>query len=90
MRTTVEIPDELLKRAKRAALDRNTTLKELITRGLDKELASPDGSDAGRRVHFPLIEVDPECPAVRLSIDQIKEIEAEQQAKSHRELLARR
>jgi hypothetical protein len=40
MKTTVEIEDKLLKQAKRAAVDRNCTLRELIERGLRRELAA--------------------------------------------------
>ncbi|MDJ0952636.1 MAG: DUF2191 domain-containing protein [Acidimicrobiia bacterium] len=42
MKTTVEIADELLKRAKQAALDRETTLRDLIERGLRRELDEPE------------------------------------------------
>ncbi len=41
MKTTVEISDELLRRAKRAALDRGTTLRDLIERGLRREIEEP-------------------------------------------------
>ncbi len=38
MRTTIELPDELLKRAKVAAIERSTTLKELVIKSLEREL----------------------------------------------------
>ena len=41
MKTTVELPDELLLLAKRAALERGTTLKALIQNGLSRELKDP-------------------------------------------------
>lgn len=41
MRTTLELPDEHLLRAKRVALERRTTLKELIRKALEKELGVP-------------------------------------------------
>ena len=45
MKTTVELPDELLLLAKRAALERGTTLRALIENGLSRELKDPsDGS----------------------------------------------
>lgn len=45
MKTTVEIEDRLLRQAKRAAIDRNTTLRDLIARGLRRELAArPPGA----------------------------------------------
>lgn len=39
MKTTIELPDNLLKKAKATALKRNTTLKELITKALQREIA---------------------------------------------------
>ncbi|MGH9483152.1 MAG: hypothetical protein ACRD1L_13775 [Terriglobales bacterium] len=41
MKTTVEIAPELLRAAKRAALDRGTSLEALIETGLRRELATP-------------------------------------------------
>lgn len=38
MKTTIELPDKLLKKAKATALKRNTTLKELITKALQREI----------------------------------------------------
>jgi|HubBroStandDraft_3_1064219.scaffolds.fasta_scaffold32832_2 hypothetical protein len=55
MRTTLELPDELLKRAKIAAVERGETLRELIGRALAKELAAgPPPEPARRRLRFPL------------------------------------
>jgi hypothetical protein len=47
MRTTVELPDDLLLEAKRKALETGTTLREILERALRREL-SPAG---GRSVH---------------------------------------
>jgi hypothetical protein len=38
MRTTVDLPDDLLKRAKIAAVQRGTSLRELIGQALEREL----------------------------------------------------
>lgn len=38
VKTTVELPDDLLKAAKRLAIDRGTTLRELVEAGLRREL----------------------------------------------------
>jgi len=40
MKTTVEIESELLRRAKRVALDRRTSLKAVLESGLRRELAA--------------------------------------------------
>jgi hypothetical protein len=41
MKTTVDLPVPLLKKAKHKALQNNTTLRALMISGLKKELASP-------------------------------------------------
>jgi copper homeostasis protein CutC len=47
MKTTIDLPDELLHRAKVAAAQRQTTLKELVQTGLDWVLRS--GTDVAER-----------------------------------------
>ncbi len=41
MKTTIDFPDDLLHRAKIAAAQRKTTLKELVLQGLDYAIAHP-------------------------------------------------
>lgn len=41
MKTTIEMPDELFRRAKTIAVARGQTLKRLITDALERELAEP-------------------------------------------------
>ncbi len=43
MKTTVEIPDPLFRRAKSRAAERGQTLKELVTDALQEKLASGTG-----------------------------------------------
>jgi hypothetical protein len=47
MKTTIDLPDDLLHRAKVAAAQRKTTLKELVHAGLDWVLRSD--ADAAER-----------------------------------------
>ncbi|MFZ2242455.1 MAG: hypothetical protein WAV90_23375 [Gordonia amarae] len=56
MRTTVDLPPELMRAAKIAAADRGVTLKDLLIRALSREVAA--GASGGRRVTFPLISSD--------------------------------
>ena len=42
MKTTLEMPDELFRRAKVAAAHRGQTLKQLVTVALERELAVPE------------------------------------------------
>jgi hypothetical protein len=41
MRTTLDLPDELLKRAKIEAVERGTTLRDLMGAALERELRQP-------------------------------------------------
>ena len=41
MRTTINLPDELIRQAKKAALDADTTLTEIIGDALREALAKP-------------------------------------------------
>jgi hypothetical protein len=41
MKTTIRLPDDLLRRAKETARDRNTTLTALIEEGLGRVLTTP-------------------------------------------------
>ncbi|HEY7493443.1 MAG TPA: hypothetical protein VIH59_20305 [Candidatus Tectomicrobia bacterium] len=53
MRTTIEIPDDLFRRAKAQADLEGVRLRDLIERGLRLALVEP-ASSSPRRVHFPL------------------------------------
>jgi len=49
MKTTVDLPEEVLRKAKIAAVERKTTLKELICQSLIREIETPTNTraDAG-------------------------------------------
>jgi hypothetical protein len=40
MKTTIELPDDLVIEVKKAAAERRTTIRELVERGLRRELAA--------------------------------------------------
>lgn len=53
MKTTVDIPDELLIAAKKRAAEERLTLKVLIERGLRRQLArSPEGRSRGHAIRW--------------------------------------
>ncbi len=53
MRTTLDIPEDLLKRAKIEAVQRGTTLRELVGAALERELAAASrASLAPRRAQW--------------------------------------
>ena len=41
MKTTVELPEELMIEVKKTAAERRTTIREMVERGLRRELADP-------------------------------------------------
>lgn len=49
MRTTLEIPDDVFKKAKLKAVHEGLAFKDLVTRALKRELVSPAGDAATRR-----------------------------------------
>jgi hypothetical protein len=52
MKTTVELPDELLVAVKKRAAETRSTMKEILERGLRLELASTGGPRKPRRIHW--------------------------------------
>jgi len=46
MKTTVDLPEEVLRKAKIAAVERKTTLKELICKSLLREIDAPADSES--------------------------------------------
>lgn len=56
MKTTIDIPDDLLLAAKRRALESRTTLREIVSRGLRNELADP-GRTRRKPLAFRLVTV---------------------------------
>ena len=52
MRTTVDIPDATYRKLKSKAAEEGCSVKELILRGVNREL-KPGG--AGRRVRLPIV-----------------------------------
>lgn len=49
MKTTIELPDELLIAAKKRAAETRTTLREIFERGLRRELRKPGAPRGGPR-----------------------------------------
>ena len=61
MKTTVELPDDLVVEVKKAAAERRTTMRDLVERGLRRELAS--GAREGRsRQRIEWVTVDGGLP----------------------------
>jgi hypothetical protein len=84
MRTTIDLPDDVLRQAKIAAVERGTTLKELVGQALTRELGLAAKSDGrGRkRIKFPIFSsVSP--GALRLTNADLTKLESEEDARRH-------
>ena len=57
MKTTIDLPDDLLIAAKMLAAKRRTTIRSLVERGLRKELGESGSSAAGRRPRIRWVTV---------------------------------
>ena len=64
MKTTVELPDDLLREAKARAALEGIKLKDLVADALRARLSAPRQPHPRRRVKFPIIEGDPEAPPI--------------------------
>ncbi len=73
MRTTLDLPDAVARRAKLAAVRRNMSLKDLIVAALERELDARSVKPRGAALKFPLISSS--APGQRtLSPDEVHEI----------------
>jgi hypothetical protein len=71
MRTTIDMPDALMRAAKARAAERGESLKDLVNRALAHELGLPSAPKRKTgRVAFPLIAHDA-VPAVLVTNDDI-------------------
>ncbi|MFO1529379.1 MAG: antitoxin [Kiritimatiellia bacterium] len=81
MKTTLELPDDLIRAMKLRALDEGRKLKdmaaELIRRGLEQP-ATP--TPVRRRVKLPLIVAEPGAPAFSMTGEDIDRVLAEGEA----------
>ncbi|MFT4165983.1 MAG: hypothetical protein QM650_12150 [Microlunatus sp.] len=79
MRTTVDLPDELMRAAKARAATRGESLKELFERAVATEIGR---SRRGRRVSFPLVGSD--GPAVTQTEVEAADALAQEEDDLHR------
>jgi hypothetical protein len=71
MRTTIDMPDALMRAAKARAAEHGESLKDLVNRALAHELGFPSGATRKTgRVSLPLIARDA-APAVLVTNDDI-------------------
>jgi hypothetical protein len=83
MRTTLDLPDQLMKRAKIAAVERGVTLRELIGSALARDLAAgPLPPGERRRVQFPVFS-SKRPGSLRLTNADIAHSEAAEDRRRH-------
>jgi hypothetical protein len=70
MRTTIDLPSELMHAAKVRAAQRGESLKDLFTRAIEHEVGTPARGRPRGRATFPLIGRDSE-PRVEVTNDDI-------------------
>lgn len=82
MRTTLDLPDDLLKRAKIAAVERGTSLRQLVGEALERELNEPEPGPKRRRARFPIFD-SKSRGALRLTNARIAALEAAEDVRRH-------
>ena len=75
MRTTLDLPDEILRRAKIEAVERGSTLRQLVIDALQREMA---GTERPRKcLERPPIKLAADAPLRHLSPEAVKRLDAE-------------
>jgi hypothetical protein len=78
MRTTLDLPEDLLRQAKIAAVQRRSTLRDLVASGLRRELAATDLRQA--RPGLPAIRLSADAPVLRMTPAALKAAVADDEA----------
>ena len=73
MRTTFDLPDELMKRAKIAAVERGVTLRDLMAEGL-RHVLKEKKPQARRELKLPVVKMAADAPLLRMSPQQLKKL----------------
>ncbi len=90
MKTTLEIPDDLFREAKAKAALEGIKLKDLVARGLAREVrGEPVAANKRVRVKFPLIRSAPGTPKLDITPKRIHELEMEAELERYEASLRR-
>ncbi len=81
MRTTLDLPDDILRRAKIAAVERGSSLRQLVTDALRNEIEGR-ALNARRRMSSPPIKLSADAPLRTLSPNAIKRLDIESVAEA--------
>jgi len=76
MRTTLDLPDDILRRAKIAAVERGSSLRQLVVDALTQELEGHQGVRRQRMISAPVV-LAMDAPLRTLGIDELKRLDLE-------------
>lgn len=76
MRTTLDLPDDILRRAKIAAIERGLSLRQLVVDALTQELEGQAGVRRQRLSSAPVV-LAPDAPLRTLSVEGLKRLDLE-------------
>lgn len=80
MRTTLDLPDDILRRAKIEAVERGSTLRQLVIDALQREMVGNE--QPRKRLARPPIKLAADAPLRRLSPQAIRRLDAEEVQRS--------
>jgi len=80
MRTTLDPPDDILRRAKIEAVERGSTLRQLVIDALQREVAST--ARPRKRLARPPIKLAADAPLRRLTPQAVKRLDADELQRS--------
>lgn len=89
MRTTLDLPEDLMRRAKIAAVERGCTLRALFAKALERELTQP-APEPQSPPELPLLEVRDDCPVLHLEPEDLESIDSDDEAEKALEVHRRR
>ena len=75
MRTTLDLPDDILRRAKIEAVERGSTLRQVVIEALQREMAATE--HPRKRLARPPIKLAADAPLRQLSPEAVKRLDAE-------------
>lgn len=79
MRTTLDLPDDILRRAKITAVERGSSLRQLVIDALRHEMEQASRSGR-RRLSSPPVKLAADSPLRTLTADEIKRLDTEAEA----------
>ena len=91
VKTTLELPDDLLKEIRLRAVHENRRIKDVVADALRRGLATTEpGAAIRHKVKLPLIDSHPAAPGDEMTPDRIAEILIDQDAQWALEVAAAR